>query len=120
MIINKLKLRIWWYIYFGVQFLLVIFMIGCLGSEKWISSSIPVCSLDNYSTFCGVFEGSLSTCKKGCDNTYAEEYASFCVDIDIGDSDDINDSYCKMFAGLYFGAAVLIVFEMISFISIIV
>lgn len=25
MIINKLKLRIWWYIYFGVQFLLEIF-----------------------------------------------------------------------------------------------
>lgn len=128
MVISKLKLRIWWYIFFGVQFLLVIFIIGSLASEKWVKTNFTSCTFEedngySYSTFCGKFAGNLSKCKEGCDETYASESVSWCDfdnDSNYDSYDNAGDSLCLMFYGLYIGALILIIFEISTFISIIV
>ncbi|OMJ69872.1 hypothetical protein SteCoe_32285 [Stentor coeruleus] len=120
MVISKLKLRIWWYIFFGLQFLIVIFIIGSLASAKWVRGDFFSCT-KGYP--CENFEGTLSTCKSMCDGTYESESETWCSSEDYSENDsiyDTADSLCVTFFGLYIGALILIVFEIATFISMIV
>ena len=134
----KFPIKIWWYIYFGLQLFLIAFMIGSLATPRWVHTSSKfviskgLCNNDprtyNQGFDGSSFQGSLAQCTQGYCSDYRTETSDWCNiynDINTGKTvsycslDQVN-SMCKLFTGLSAASGVFVLFEVIALIAIIV
>lgn len=122
----RLTYRTWWYIFYGLQALLAILIVGMLSSPRWIfSNSDFIVNTTIYDTSTNrifeaiKFKGGIIRCKSGCTDSFGNLSSDWCAFYDNLDEQDV-ESLCKMFTGLYIGGAMCVLFELIGLIALIV
>ena len=133
----KFSIKVWWYIYFVLQALLIGIMIGTLAVPRWVhtSSNFMVlkgwCNTTTTSYFDGFygnnFQGSISSCQKGGCLDYSSEAKDWCDNYDNLNQGkgysacSLNElsSMCKLFNGLFRAEGFYIAFEIIAMCGII-
>ena len=131
------SIKVWWYIYFVLQVLLIGLIIGTLSVPQWVHTSSDFTiikdrcyanSTTNFSKFNGnSFQGSIAKCEKGGCLDYPSEAVDWCEIYDKINKGNISitcdvysaSSMCKLFTGLSWASAMYIVFEIITMIAII-
>ncbi|OMJ87749.1 hypothetical protein SteCoe_10496 [Stentor coeruleus] len=122
----KFTYRTWWYIFYCLQGLLAILIVGMLSSPRWIYSNseftvnTTIYDPSTNRIFETVrFKGGLIRCKSGCTDSFGNLSSDWCAYYDDLDEQDV-ESLCKMFTVLYLGGAICVLFEIIGLIAIIV
>lgn len=132
--VGKLELRIWWFIFLGLQIFIISLVIGSILAESWVKTkNIEPCSYiysdyDEYDIngdstyFCGKFEGTILKCDSGCEGSYQQQQHEWCgvVDMDMCSGCEVNteEALCELFRKLIFAQWFFIACEIIVVFSI--
>ena len=141
--IGFLPLRIWLFIFLGVQVFFLVIMVATFGTQYWVFTQIDNAYITSYEFapyYTGAlvyndyfdgsnFKGAYTTCTEGCDGTFASQTSDWCnIYRNLNDNENpcfftcpeqwVSESLCATFYLLLVGLVVFFLFEVASMIGI--